>query len=101
MAIGLGLIFGFHIKENFDYPYISKSITEFWRRWHISLSTWFKQYLYIPLGGNRVSKGRNYFNLGVVFLLTGFWHGAVWSFPVFSVCIGSFSVKQLNSFYLY
>ena len=80
MAIGLGSIFGFKFLENFNYPYISKSITEFWRRWHISLSTWFKEYLYIPLGGNRVSKARNYFNLFVVFLATGFWHGAAWNF---------------------
>ncbi|MCK9301427.1 MAG: MBOAT family protein, partial [Bacteroidales bacterium] len=94
MAIGLGLIFGFHIKENFDYPYISKSITEFWRRWHISLSTWFKQYLYIPLGGNRVSKGRNYFNLGVVFLLTGFWHGAAWNFVVWGIWHGLFIIFE-------
>lgn len=94
MAIGLGLIFGFHIKDNFDYPYISKSITEFWRRWHISLSTWFKQYLYIPLGGNRVSKGRNYFNLGVVFLLTGFWHGAAWNFVVWGIWHGLFIIFE-------
>jgi len=90
MAIGLGLMFGFHIKENFNYPYISKSITEFWRRWHISLSTWFKQYLYIPLGGNRVSKSRNYLNLSIVFLLTGFWHGASWSFVVWGIWHGVF-----------
>ena len=68
MAIGLGAIFGFRFMENFNYPYISRTITEFWRRWHISLSTWFKEYLYIPLGGNRVSKSRNYFNLFIVFL---------------------------------
>ena len=76
MAIGLGKMFGFHFLENFDYPYISKSITEFWRRWHISLGTWFRDYLYIPLGGNRCSKTRNIFNLFVVWLLTGIWHGA-------------------------
>lgn len=76
MAIGLCLMFGFRLPENFNYPYISASITEFWRRWHISLSTWFKEYLYIPLGGNRVSKKRNLFNLFVVFLATGIWHGA-------------------------
>ncbi len=80
MAIGLGRMFGFHYDENFNFPYISKSITEFWRRWHISLSTWFRDYVYIPLGGNRVSKGRNYFNLFVVWLLTGIWHGADWTF---------------------
>jgi len=80
MAIGLGRIFGFHFVENFNYPYISKSITEFWRRWHISLSTWFRDYVYIPLGGNRCSKARNLFNLLVVWSLTGFWHGANWTF---------------------
>ena len=80
MAIGLCLVFGFKIPENFNYPYISKSITEFWRRWHISLSTWFKQYLYIPLGGNRISKARTAVNLMIVFLVTGFWHGASWNF---------------------
>ena len=80
MAIGLGHIFGFKFKENFNYPYISKTITEFWRRWHISLSTWFKQYLYIPLGGNRISPKRTYVNLFIVFLATGVWHGASWNF---------------------
>ena len=88
MAIGLGLIFGFRFLENFNYPYISKSITEFWRRWHISLSTWFKEYLYVPLGGNRVSKLRNYFNLFVVFLATGIWHGASWNFVLWGVYFG-------------
>lgn len=80
MAIGLGKIFGFDFIENFNYPYISSSITEFWRRWHISLGSWFKDYVYIPLGGNRVSKLRNYFNILVVWMLTGFWHGASWNF---------------------
>ena len=80
MAIGLGRMFGFHFLENFDYPYVSRSITEFWRRWHISLSTWFRDYVYIPLGGNRVKKGRWIFNLLVVWALTGFWHGAQWNF---------------------
>ena len=80
MAIGLGKILGFRFLENFNYPYISKSITEFWRRWHISLSSWFREYLYIPLGGNRVSKGRMYLNLLVVWFLTGFWHGSGWNF---------------------
>lgn len=80
MAIGLGRIFGFHFLENFNYPYISKSITEFWRRWHISLSTWFRDYVYIPLGGNRVKKARWIFNILVVWALTGFWHGAQWNF---------------------
>lgn len=76
MAIGLGKMFGFDFSENFNYPYISKSVTEFWRRWHISLSTWFRDYLYIPLGGNRVSPPRHYFNLLTVFFLCGLWHGA-------------------------
>lgn len=80
MAIGLGRIFGFHFMENFNFPYISKSVTEFWRRWHISLSTWFRDYIYIPLGGNRCGKGRWFFNLFVVWLLTGIWHGASWNF---------------------
>ncbi len=80
MAIGLGQMFGFHFLENFNYPYISKSITEFWRRWHISLSSWFRDYVYIPLGGNRVKKLRWIFNILVVWSLTGFWHGAQWNF---------------------
>lgn len=80
MAIGLGHLFGFDFMENFNYPYISTSITEFWRRWHMSLSTWFRDYLYIPLGGNRVGKGRWLFNIMIVWLLTGFWHGAAWNF---------------------
>lgn len=80
MAIGLGKIFGFTFLENFNYPYISKSITEFWRRWHMSLGTWFRDYVYIPLGGNRVSKFRHFFNILVVWMLTGFWHGAAWNF---------------------
>ncbi len=94
MAIGLGLIFGFHFMENFNYPYISKSITEFWRRWHISLSTWFKQYLYIPLGGNRISKNRTYINLGIVFLLTGIWHGASWNFVFWGLWNGFFIILE-------
>lgn len=80
MAIGLGEIFGFHFPENFNYPYISQSVTEFWRRWHISLSTWFRDYLYIPLGGNRVTLARQVRNLLVVWILTGLWHGAAWNF---------------------
>jgi len=80
MAIGLGRIFGFRFLENFNYPYLSKSITEFWRRWHISLSTWFRDYVYIPLGGSRCAKSRQTLNLFVVFLLTGLWHGAAWNF---------------------
>lgn len=94
MAIGLGSIFGFKFLENFNYPYISKSITEFWRRWHISLSTWFKEYLYIPLGGNRVAKWRNYFNLFVVFLATGFWHGAAWNFIFWGLWHGMFIIFE-------
>lgn len=80
MAIGLGKMFGFHFLENFNYPYISKSITDFWRRWHMSLSTWFRDYIYIPLGGNRKGKVRTYLNLFLVWFLTGFWHGAAWNF---------------------
>ena len=80
MAIGLGRMFGFHFLENFNYPYISRSVTEFWRRWHISLSSWFRDYVYIPLGGSRRSLGRNLFNLTAVWLLTGLWHGASWNF---------------------
>ena len=80
MAIGLGKMFGFTFDENFNYPYISKSITEFWRRWHISLSSWFRDYVYIPLGGNRVKKTRWIWNLFIVWLLTGIWHGANWTF---------------------
>ena len=80
MAIGLGRMFGFEFMENFNYPYISRSITEFWRRWHISLSTWFREYLYIPLGGNRCSRGRWLFNLLMVWCATGIWHGASWNY---------------------
>lgn len=80
MAIGLGRMFGFHFLENFNYPYISKSITEFWRRWHISLGTWFRDYVYIPLGGSRVGKKRLILNLFIVWMLTGIWHGANWTF---------------------
>lgn len=88
MAIGLGRMFGFEFCENFDYPYISKSITEFWRRWHISLGTWFKEYVYIPLGGNRKGKIRTYFNLMIVWFLTGLWHGAGWNFILWGVYFG-------------
>ena len=80
MAVGLGRLFGFEFMENFNYPYISKSITEFWRRWHISLSTWFREYLYIPLGGNRCSKSRWLLNLLIVWAATGIWHGASWNY---------------------
>ncbi len=94
MAIGLGLIFGFKFMENFNYPYISKSITEFWRRWHISLSTWFKQYVYIPLGGNKKGKFKTLRNLGIVFLLTGIWHGAEWTFIVWGIWHGVFIILE-------
>ena len=85
MAIGLGRIFGFRFSENFNYPYISKSATEFWRRWHMSLGTWFRDYVYIPLGGNRVSKPKWFFNIFVVWFLTGFWHGAAWNFIIWGL----------------
>ena len=89
MALGLGRMFGFHFLENFNYPYISKSVTEFWRRWHISLSTWFRDYLYIPLGGSRVSRAKHIRNIVVVWLLTGLWHGAAWNFVIWGawVCL--------------
>lgn len=86
MAIGLGRIFGFRIPENFNYPYISSNITDFWRRWHISLSSWFRDYVYIPMGGNRCSKGRMLFNLFVVWGLTGIWHGANYTFWLWGLC---------------
>ena len=80
MAIGLGRMLGFHFPENFNYPYIAKSVSEFWRRWHMTLTGWFREYVYIPLGGNRVSKPRFYLNIFIVWFLTGFWHGAGWNF---------------------
>lgn len=92
MAIGLGKMFGFEFLENFNYPYISKSVTEFWRRWHISLSTWFRDYVYIPLGGNRT--GNMYFNLIVVFLVTGLWHGAAWNFILWGLWHGIFLIIE-------
>ncbi len=88
MAIGLGRIFGFHFLENFNYPFISKSATEFWRRWHMSLGSWFRDYLYIPLGGNRVPKWRHVINIFAVWLFTGFWHGASWNFIIWGVFFG-------------
>ncbi|MBQ9928848.1 MAG: MBOAT family protein [Lachnospiraceae bacterium] len=91
MAIGLGRIFGFHFNENFNLPYISKSITEFWRRWHISLSTWFREYVYIPLGGNRKHV---YLNLTIVFLLTGIWHGAAWNYILWGIWHGIFILAE-------
>ena len=85
MAIGLGRIFGFHFIENFDYPYLSKTVTEFWRRWHMSLGSWFRDYVYIPMGGNRVSRGRWVFNILTVWMLTGLWHGASWNFVLWGL----------------
>ena len=101
MAIGLGRIFGFHFPENFNYPYISKSITEFWRRWHISLSTWFKDYVYIPLGGNRDGKYKQIRNILIVWLLTGIWHGANWTFLIWGLLFGIILIIEkifLNKF---
>lgn len=92
MAIGLGKIFGFHFPENFNYPYISGSVREFWRRWHISLSTWFKDYLYIPMGGSR--KGNVYLHLFIVFLATGLWHGAAWGFVLWGLWHGMFCILE-------
>ena len=92
MAIGIGKICGFDFKENFNYPYISKSLTEFWRRWHISLSSWFRDYLYIPLGGNR--RGNVYLNLSIVFLATGLWHGSSWHFVIWGIWNGLFIVSE-------
>ncbi len=94
MAIGLGLMMGFTFPQNFSHPYIAQSITEFWRRWHMSLSSWFRDYLYIPLGGNRVSPIRTYINLMVVFLLCGLWHGAAWTFIVWGLYHGLFLVIE-------
>lgn len=88
MAIGLGKMFGFHFLENFNFPYLSKSITEFWRRWHISLGSWFKEYVYIPLGGNRKGMKRTIINLLIVWFLTGLWHGASWNFVVWGLYFG-------------
>ena len=88
MAVGLGKMFGFEFKKNFFYPYVSKSVTEFWRRWHISLGTWFRDYVYIPLGGNRVSKGKHVRNIMVVWMLTGLWHGAAWNFVMWGLYYG-------------
>ena len=94
MAMGLGKMFGFDFRKNFDYPYVSKSVTEFWRRWHISLSTWFREYVYIPMGGNRCSVSRNIFNLMVVWTLTGMWHGAAWNFVAWGVYYGVILVME-------
>jgi alginate O-acetyltransferase complex protein AlgI len=94
MAIGLGRMFGFRFPENFRWPYVATSVTGFWRRWHISLSTWFRDYLYIPLGGNRVSPARRYRNLVTVFFLCGLWHGASWNFVIWGLWHGSFLVIE-------
>ncbi|OBX23518.1 MBOAT family protein [Bizionia algoritergicola] len=96
MAIGLGKMFGFNFPENFDYPYISKSIREFWRRWHITLSNWFKDYLYISLGGSREGKWRTYANLIIVFFVTGLWHGANWTFIFWGLFHGLFIIIEWN-----
>ena len=109
MAIGLGRIFGFNFLENFNYPYISKSITEFWRRWHISLSSWFKDYVYIPLGGNRKGLKKQIRNILIVWCLTGIWHGASWNFVIWGlmfgiilviekICLGKILEKMPNFF---
>lgn len=94
MAIGLGRMFGFDFVENFNYPYMAKSITDFWRRWHITLSTWFREYIYIPLGGNRVGKLRGFLNLATVWFLTGFWHGADWNYILWGVYFWVFLVIE-------
>jgi alginate O-acetyltransferase complex protein AlgI len=94
MAIGLARVFGFEFPENFNYPYVAQTLSDFWRRWHISLSTWLRDYLYIPLGGNRLSLGRTYLNLCVVFLLCGLWHGASWSFVLWGGLHGAVLVLE-------
>lgn len=98
MAIGLGKMLGFDFLENFNFPYVAKSIREFWRRWHISLSNWFRDYLYISLGGNRGSSQRTYFNLFIVFLLTGLWHGASWNFVIWGLIHGFFIIIERLGF---
>jgi D-alanyl-lipoteichoic acid acyltransferase DltB (MBOAT superfamily) len=94
MALGIGEVMGFELINNFQRPYFSVSVTEFWRRWHISLSTWLKDYIYIPLGGNRCSKGRNYWNIFVTFLVSGIWHGANWTFIVWGMLHGIFQIVE-------
>ena len=94
MAIGLGRIFGFYFPENFNYPYISASVTEFWRRWHMSLGSWFRDYVYIPLGGNRVSRGKWFRNIFIVWLLTGLWHGAAWTFILWGLFFALFLTAE-------
>lgn len=92
MAIGIGKILGFNFPENFNFPYVASSITDFWRRWHLTLSRWMRDYLYIPLGGNKVSNGKLYFNLVLVFVVSGLWHGASWNFLLWGVFHGSFLI---------
>ena len=99
MAIGLGKVFGFHLMENFHYPFMAKSMTDFWRRWHISLGSWFRDYVYIPMGGNRVKKARWFFNLAVVWFLTGFWHGAAWNFILWGMYFSILLILE-KAFYL-
>ena len=94
MAIGMGRMFGFQFPENFRYPYVSRSVSDFWRRWHITLSTWFREYLYIPLGGNRVCVPRNIFNLAVVWMATGLWHGASWNFLLWGAYFGAVLIAE-------
>ena len=94
MAIGLGRIFGFHFPENFDYPYLSKSVTEFWRRWHKSLGSWFRDYVYIPLGGNRVSKTRWVWNILIVWMLTGLWHGGAWDLVLWGLVFAALLLME-------
>lgn len=94
MAIGMGLMLGFHFDENFDYPYMAQSITEFWRRWHISLGTWFKEYVYIPLGGNKAGVKKQIRNIVIVWMLTGFWHGASWNFVLWGVYYGALLIIE-------
>lgn len=101
MAIGMGLMFGFRFNENFHFPYMAHSVQDFWRRWHISLSTWFRDYLYIPLGGNRISANRTYFNLLTVFILCGFWHGAQWTFIIWGLYHGAFLALERAGFSIY
>lgn len=99
MAIGLGLMFGFKYLENFDYPFMSKTMTEFWRRWHISLSSWFKDYIYIPLGGSKVSPKRRIINILIVWLLTGLWHGSSWNFILWGLYFGIILIIEKKLFY--
>ncbi len=98
MAIGLGRMLGFEFNENFNYPYIARSVKDFWRRWHISLSTWFRDYLYIPLGGSRTAPWRTWLNLGIVFFLCGLWHGASWNFVVWGLYHGAFLILERTAF---